>query len=188
MLALLFTAASAGGIAFAIDGCGSDSGAVDGGATSDAPSAKEASSDDSGSGGNDSSTTPPDGGGGDGGCPPGKVVPDKGETCIGFGKGTPCGSAGACGLPAYGYVCLNGGPPGFMGCVQASSTSFGETYCCPDNRCVPQPDQDKQCKTAGKTHRYQCPPDGNGGSVAPPAGCEDGGAGGSAVERFYCCP
>jgi hypothetical protein len=106
---------------------------------------------------------------------------------VGFGTGTPCDTS--CGLPKYGYVCFNGGPPGFTGCVQASSTgSFGDTYCCPDDKCVPQPDQDTQCTTPGKTHRYQCPPDGAGGNVAPPSGCADGGVGGSAVEHFYCCP
>jgi hypothetical protein len=188
LLTILVTASSAGGLALAVDGCGSDTGDVDGGPTSDAPSPKESGNggNDDGGTGKDSSTTLPDGSKADSSCPPGKVVPDKGETCVGFGKGTPCGTT--CGLPPYGYVCLNGGPPGFAGCVQASSTSFGETYCCPENKCVPQPDQDTQCKTAGKGHRYQCPPDGNGGSVAPPANCVDGGSGGSAVERFYCCP
>lgn len=191
LLTLSITASSGLALALAIDGCGSDAGEVDGGFTSDAPIPKESGNDDAGnhdagSSGMDSSTTPPDGGKVDSSCPPGKVVPDKGETCVGFGKGAPCGTT--CGLPPYGYVCMNGGPPGFAGCVQASATSFGETYCCPENKCVPQPDQDALCKTAGKPHRYQCPPDGNGGSVAPPASCIDGGTGGSAVERFYCCP
>jgi hypothetical protein len=93
------------------------------------------------------------------------------------------------GLPDYGYVCFNGSPPGIAGCKLASSTgSFGDTYCCTENKCVAEPDQDKECKAPSPPHRYQCPPDGNGGSVAPPAGCADGGGGGSAVERFYCCP
>jgi hypothetical protein len=123
----------------------------------------------------------------DAACAATKVLPSTGETCVGFGAGTGCDTT--CGLPKYGYVCFNGGPPGFAGCVQASSTgSFGDTYCCPDNKCVPQPDQDKQCTSAGKPHRYQCPPDGASGNVTPPSGCADGGLGGSALEHFYCCP
>jgi hypothetical protein len=118
----------------------------------------------------------------DASCPMGKTLPATGETCIGFGKGSPCDPA--CGLGEYGYVCFNGGPPGFAGCVQASSTgSFGDTYCCPDNACVPQPDQDDKCTAPGKSHRYQCPPD-----VTAPSGCAAVGSGSTALERFYCCP
>src|SRR5207249_6587868 len=58
-----------------------------------------------------------------GACPKGKTIPDAGETCTGFGKGDPC--TPECGL--YGYVCVNGGPPGFTGCLQMSGGSFGET-------------------------------------------------------------
>lgn len=189
-VALLALTLTAGGAALAIDGCGSDA-AVGGGSTADASSGSETGTGEDGSvasdAGTDATTTLPDSAAFDASCPKGKAVPSTGETCIGFGKGSPCDTA--CGLPAYGFVCFNGGPPGFTGCIQASSTSsFGETYCCPDNKCVPQPDQDKECKSAGTPHRYQCPPDGMGGSVAPPAGCADAGAGGSAVERFYCCP
>jgi hypothetical protein len=188
-LALVVATLGVSGVTVAIDGCGSDSTAP--GDTSDAASAKETGTGEDGGtesdARTDSATTLPDAASVDASCPKGKVVASTGETCIGFGKGTPCDTA--CGLPAYGFVCFNGGPPGFAGCIQASSTgSFGETYCCPDNKCVPQPDQDKECKSAGTPHRYQCPPDGMGGSVAPPAGCADGGGGGSAVERFYCCP
>lgn len=125
---------------------------------------------------------------GDGGQCGTKVAPQTGETCVGFGTGAPCGDP-ACGTPAYGYVCFNGGPPGLAGCVQTTSSSFGETYCCPELRCVAQPDQDTACSATPATpHRRQCPPDGDGGNVAPPAGCVDGGAGGSALENFFCCP
>lgn len=133
-------------------------------------------------------------GGGDGasttdsGCPTPVTKPATGETCIGFGKKEPCSKA-ACGLPQYGYVCFNGGPPGFAGCQQVSASAFGETYCCPDNKCVPQPDQDAMCNAvSGKPKRYQCPPDGSGGHVTAPAGCVETGSGGSDLEKFYCCP
>jgi poly(hydroxyalkanoate) depolymerase family esterase len=182
-LAYALVVGIAGGGALVLDGCGSDSTGGDGvggdneaGSASDAPQGSET--------GNGNSDAGPDAAKGTDGaaCPTPKVLPDKGETCIGFGKGTPCDTA--CGLPAYGYVCFNGGPPGFAGCVQASTTgSFGDTYCCPENKCVPEPDQDKECKTAGKPHRFQCPPD-----VAPPAGCTAIDAGASAVENFTCCP
>ena len=124
----------------------------------------------------------------DGSCPPTKVVPDAGETCIGFGKkADPCDPA--CGLPAYGYVCFGGQPPGFAGCVQARASSLGETYCCPENKCVAQPDQDGMCAAVqGKPHRYQCPPLEGGGNAAPPAGCTESGSGGTELEKFYCCP
>lgn len=151
------------------DDAGGTTGSVDSGEPRDAAAATT-----------DGATILPDAAALDAACPKTKVAPPTGETCIGFGKGTPCDPA--CGLPEYGYVCLNGGPPGFAGCVQASASSVGETYCCPDDKCVPQPDQDTKC-TGGAPHRYQCPP-----NVMPQAGCGDGGSGGSAVERFYCCP
>lgn len=171
------------------DGCSSDS-TTAAGSSPDASSTTPTTPPDSApadDAAGDSSTTSDGGATRDAACPATKVVPRTGETCVGFGAGTGCDTT--CGLPAYGYVCFNGGPPGFAGCVQASSTgSFGDTYCCPENKCVPQPDQDKQCSTAGKPHRYQCPPDGAGGNVAPPSGCADGGSGATALERFYCCP
>jgi hypothetical protein len=116
-------------------------------------------------------------------CPQGKSTADAGETCTGFGKGDPC--TPECGL--YGYVCFNGGPPGFTGCLRVSSTSFGDTYCCAENKCVAEPDQDSHCAgAAGKPHLYQCPPDGtDGGSVAPPAGCATTTPLGPYA--YYCC-
>jgi hypothetical protein len=126
-----------------------------------------------------------DGGGGEGGACTGTVKPATGETCVGFGKKDPCNVA--CG--EYGYVCFNGGPPGFTGCYQMSASAFGETYCCPENKCVAMPDQNAMCSgVAGKPNRYQCPPDGAGGNVAAPAGCQETGSGGTELEKFYCCP
>lgn len=117
----------------------------------------------------------------------GPIVTTPGETCIGFGaKAETCDPA--CGQP-YGYVCFDGAPPGFAGCRKASESPLGQTYCCPKNECVAQPDQDQMCNgVTGKPHRFQCPPDGNGGNVAPPAGCEEKDSGGSEVEKYYCCP
>jgi hypothetical protein len=134
----------------------------------------------------DDAASPADGG--DSGCPTPRTMPATGETCTGFGKESPCEPA--CGLPAYGYVCFNGGPPGFNGCVQVRSSSLGETYCCPHNDCVAEPDQDKQCSgVSGKPHLYQCPPsDVDGGAVAPPSGsCASKSIGGSRY-AYYCCP
>lgn len=120
-------------------------------------------------------------------CPGTTTATQKGETCIGFGKtGSTC--ANACGR-AYGFVCVNGGPPGFSDCVRVSASSFGESYCCTENRCVAQPDQDKECTgVSGKPHRYQCPVADDGGPLTPPAGCTEKGSGGSSAEKFYCCP
>ena len=181
----LLSAASVALFLFA-DGCSSDSAGTGTPGTGDAAAGTGVETDGSADATSDSSA-PVDGGTIDAACAATKVQPSTGETCVGFGAGTGCDTA--CGLPKYGYVCFNGGPPGLTGCVQASSTgSFGDTYCCPDNECVAQPDQDKQCTTGGKPHRYQCPPDGMGGNVAPPTGCADGGSGGTDLERFYCCP
>ncbi len=183
LFVLTFATTSLGALALFADGCGSDAAtpgtsSEDGGGGTDGTTKKDGAASNEaavGDGGTDSATTDA-----------AETSTGTGETCIGFAKGQPCGDGG---LPPFGYVCFKGGPPGFVGCVQASKSSFGETYCCPENKCVAQPDQDsKECKTSGAPHRYQCPPDGNGGSVAPPSGCVDGGAGGSAVERFYCCP
>jgi hypothetical protein len=126
-------------------------------------------------------------GGADGSCPPTQTMPSTGETCTGFGAGDPCDPA--CGLPAYGYVCFNGGPPGFTGCVRARASTLGDTYCCPNDDCVAEPDQDSQCAgESGKPHLYQCPPNGtDGGSVAPPNGCASKAVGGSPY-AYACCP
>lgn len=183
LLAVVIAGSCAAIVTAVAIGCSSDdtggtTGAVDAAAPRDGagPTTDGAITD----GGTDSLTVLPDAAAFDAACPKPKVAPATGETCIGFGKGMPCDPA--CGLPQYGYVCFNGGPPGFAGCVQASASSLGETYCCPDDKCVPQPDQDTKC-SSGTPHRYQCPP-----NVMPPAGCGDGGSGGSNVERFYCCP
>ena len=119
-------------------------------------------------------------------CAEGKLGAPTGESCVGFGTGTPCDRA--CGIPAYGYVCFNGGPPNQPACLQMTKSSLGETYCCPELGCVPQPDQDTKCTSAATPHRYQCPPGEEGGITAPPPGCADGGSGPTAVERFFCCP
>lgn len=118
----------------------------------------------------------------------GPIVTTPGETCVGFGaKAETCDPS--CEQP-YGYICFDGAPPGFEGCRKVTDSAFGQTYCCPKNDCVAQPDQEAACSdVAGKPHRFQCPPDGSGGHVAPAAGCEETGpGGGSDVEKFYCCP
>ena len=183
LVLLLAFAVAASAAVLVANGCSSDSGNSSG-----SPSADAASGDASTSEGSTSDATNlPDAASVDANCPKPKVLAATGQTCVGFGAGSPCDPG--CGLPAYGYVCFNGGPPGFTGCVQASSTgSFGDTYCCPKNDCVAQPDQDTMCGAAGKPHRFQCPPDGAGNAVSPPAGCGDGGAGATALEKFYCCP
>jgi hypothetical protein len=152
------------------------------------PGDRDANLPPDGSDGEDASTADA---GPDANCPATKVVAAAGETCVGFGKHPdPCDTA--CGIPAYGYACFEGSPPGFTGCVQARDNGIlGETYCCPDNACVAQPDQDGMCagvEGGGKPKRYQCPPNDSGGNVAPPAGCVEHNSGGSPVEKFYCCP
>ena len=184
-LTLVATACLASGVALAIDGCASDTPDPVGDPGSDAASpGKETGTSDKDSGGE-----PIADGGTDSALPEQDAeagASTTGETCIGFGKGTPCGTAT---FPDYGYVCFNGSPPGIAGCKLASSTgSFGDTYCCTENKCVAQPDQDKECKTAGAPRRFQCPPNGDAGPVMAPAGCISAGSGGSAVENFYCCP
>jgi hypothetical protein len=183
VLALLLIGSPLGLATFALDGCASSTSDT-GGAASDAQATEDATAtlDDASASSDAPSTIDAKADAGDAAT----SSQGKGETCIGFAKGPPCGAGG---LPDYGYVCFNGSPPGLTGCVLATSTgSFGDTYCCPENTCVAQPDQDKECKAAGTPHRYQCPPNGVGSSVAPPVGCADAGGGGTALERFYCCP
>jgi hypothetical protein len=102
-----------------------------------------------------------------------------GETCTGFGTGDPCGANG---LPTYGYVCVGGHPPGFTDCVKASDSSLGQTWCCPKNDCVAEPDQDQKCTIAGLPHLFQCPP---GATLAD--GCAKRTLTGSPYD-YACCP
>lgn len=128
----------------------------------------------------------PDDGGKDGSIDDGGT--GTGETCIGFGAKAPCGTGGK---PAYGYVCVDGSPPGIAGCALASKSIAGETYCCTQLACVAQPDRDAvDCKSAQRPHRFQCAVDGADALLAqPPAGCsEDVGAAIPTSSRFYCCP
>ena len=190
----LVSSSSLLGMAWLVDGCGSDS-ATD---TNTADASQGTSADSGGGGGNsdgggnvdtDGGAAKGDSGGGgnDGGggsCAAGKVIDDAGETCVGFGQADPC--TAACGL--YGYRCFGGHPPGFASCLQLNASAIlGETYCCPKNDCVAEPDQDKQCNGfAGKPHRFQCPPT-DAGWATPAAGCVDAGAAGP-LEHFFCCP
>lgn len=98
-----------------------------------------------------------------------------------------CAQAG-CGR--YGFLCVNGGPPGIAGCTEKSASAFGNSYCCPTNPCVAQPDQNGACGDAGagKTKRFQCPPLEGGGHSTPPSGCVEHVSGGTQLEKFYCCP
>lgn len=127
-------------------------------------------------------------------CPNAEIVPDAGDTCAGFGTGESCNAA--CGLPPYGYVCTNGGPPGFAGCKRVSSSALlGGTYCCPDLKCVRVMSQDSACDAdagadagdAGATPLlYQCATTSDGGLVANPApGCRE--ISGLPVYRYFCC-
>ena len=104
-----------------------------------------------------------------------------GQRCVASAKRSPCGTNA---LPDYAYVCANGSPPGIAGCALAAVGATADTYCCAENRCVAQPDQDTNCALAGTPRRYQCPPSGDGGSstIAPPPGCADAGP------LLYCCP
>ena len=128
-----------------------------------------------------------DSGGFDAAACEGPIKTGNGETCVGYGTSESCPEG--CGQP-YGYVCFDGPPPGFTGCRETRVHALlGNNYCCPDNDCVAQPDQNAMCSgVAGKPKRYQCPPASGGGNVAPPSGCEEHGSGATNVEKYYCCP
>jgi hypothetical protein len=172
------------GSAALLDACDSDDTAATPSGTNDASSSSDAppTSPEDGSapvdGGKDASDAGSDG---SANCP-GEIKTGNGETCIGYGTGSTCDPQ--CGQP-YGYVCANGPPPGFTGCREVSKSALGNSYCCPKNDCVAQPDQNAVCNDAGagKTKRYQCPP----GST-PPAGCVEHKSGGTNLEKLYCCP
>ena len=195
-IALIFTAVALLVLASAVDACSSDAAVAPGTARPNA----DATTNDAAAGNRDAAATndagpgDKDAGPGDkdagtdasASCTDGKVIADAGETCIGFGSGTPCNDA--CGL--YGYRCFGGHPPGLTGCLQVNASALlGETYCCATNACVAEPDQDAMCAGfPGKPHRFQCPPTADGGTVAAPLGCVAAGSGGTALEQFYCCP
>lgn len=173
----------------ALVACASDDASVTGGDTD----ASTPRGDDGGASREDGGGTTEDGGTtkSDGAvakdCPGTTPQSQPGETCVGFGPSADS-CKNACGR-SYGYVCVDGGPPGFTDCVRVSSSFLGETYCCTEDTCVAQPDQDKECSgVAGKPHRYQCPAGDDGGTVTPAAGCQEKGSGGSSAEKFYCCP
>jgi hypothetical protein len=121
-------------------------------------------------------------------CAVGVTVFDAGDTCVGYGTGGSCQSA--CGLPAYGYVCLGGGPPNVSGCVRAGADSpvFGATYCCSELKCVRSSFQDPECAEAGAPPLYyQCATASDGGPlVAPGGGCV--ATSGPAPYNYFCCP
>lgn len=108
-----------------------------------------------------------------------------GETCVGFGKGSPCDSV--CG--EYGYVCFNGGPPNIAGCREMRTSAIvGNTYCCPTLACVREPDQDTKCTNAARPKRYQCAAAADGGAlIMPVTACEEDVASRSPGSNFYCC-
>lgn len=171
-----------------------DGDAADAGGTRDSGSRREAGT--GGSGGAEDAGDDEDGGkdARDAGstkdaatCPFNTQFSSNGETCVGFGVSAECEQAG-CGR--YGYVCFGGGPPNITGCSEKSTGAYGNSYCCPTNECVAQPDQNAQCNDApaGLRKRYQCPPNGIGGHVAPPTGCVEHKSGETAVERMFCCP
>jgi hypothetical protein len=107
-----------------------------------------------------------------------------GETCVGFGKKSPCDAA--CG--EYGYVCFGGGPPNLSDCQEVrTSTLIGNTYCCKTLACVAEPDQDTKCAGA-KPKRYQCATGAAGAPLAaPPAGCIEDAPARTSGSNFYCC-
>ncbi len=115
----------------------------------------------------------------------GPAASNVGETCVGFGKGTPCDAV--CG--EYGYVCFNGGPPNIGGCREMRTSAIvGNTYCCPTLACVREPDQDAKCTNAARPKRYQCAAGADGGAlIVPVTACEEDVASRSPGSNFYCC-
>jgi hypothetical protein len=193
-LSLLFASGAVMALAVLTDGCSSDSaGSGSSGSTTDA-----SSKGDDGGGSPEDAPSTTDATPGDGStdatadapssiaCTGGKPVADAGETCTGFGQKDPCDK---CTPGGYGYVCFGGGPPNIAGCQLVRSSSFGETYCCPKNDCVAEPDQDSKCRgKAGTPHRYQCPPtNDDGGFATPPAGCVNASTPADPYP-YYCCP
>ena len=108
-----------------------------------------------------------------------------GETCIGYGAGETCADVAE---KPYGYICVNGAPPGITGCTLKSASSLGDSWCCSENACVEQIDQSAACDgVTGKPHRVQCPPT-ESGHATPPPDCEEHQSGETDLEKFYCCP
>ncbi len=147
-------------------------------ASTDAASTDATSSSDASDAGTASDASPD-------GCVTGEVITASGDTCAGFGTGESCNSA--CGLPPYGYVCTNGGPPGFAGCMRVSESALlGGTYCCPELKCVRVTSQDGSCADAGAPLLYQCATADDGGLLAAPAaGCTE--ITGLPSYRYFCC-
>lgn len=181
--------------ATAVVACGTDDPvSPDAGADGAAPRRDAASGDDDtgafdagGGGGDARAEGGADASSFDGACLEASVVPQTGETCAGFGRGEPCEPA--CGHPAFGYVCFDGGPPNLSGCVQVRKSFLGETYCCPKNDCVRVPDLDSECAgQAGGSRLYQCPPQGDGGTAAPPSPACSPRVVAASPYKYHCCP
>lgn len=158
---------------------GSDTGSSSGSSSSSSSSSGGGGDSGSGDGGSDAR---PDG------CPTGTTDFDAGDTCAGFGAKAPCDSR--CGQP-YGYVCTGGGPANLKGCLQVSTSSFGNTYCCPDLACVRVPFRDSKCLALARPALYHCLADDDGGLLAKPdPGCTEvvGDPDLPPVQaRYYCC-
>ncbi len=186
--------AAAGSLLSLLMACGTDNGpAADAGAEDaarprDGAAQGDSASDPDGTAGGDAGVDGPSDAAAafDGECLDASTAPMTGETCAGFGAGEPCEPA--CGLPKFGYVCFNGGPPNIAGCVQVRKSIVGETYCCPKNDCVRVPDQDNKCLNGAQPSLYQCPPtDKDGGAATPPGACTETTLPGSPY-KYYCCP
>lgn len=189
LLALSLTTAAAAVVACATDDAVSPDAGTDGAAARrDATSGDDDTGVfDAGGGGSDARVEGGSDASFDGACLEASVVPQTGETCAGFGRGEPCEPA--CGHPAFGYVCFDGGPPNLSGCVQVRKSFLGETYCCPKNDCVRVPDLDTECAgQAGGSRLYQCPPEGDGGTAAPPSPACSPKTVAASPYKYHCCP